>query len=151
MPMLLRVGREAASAIGKQIDVVSVNTNQEIEAAFPKLVDAKIEALVVPTSPLFSSRRVQIVTLATHYKMPAIYFDRPYPEVGGLMSYGTSLADQARQVGVYTGRILKGEKPANLPVMQPTKFELVINLQTARLLAIDVPQTLLALADEVIE
>jgi len=145
------VAREAASAIDKQIEIVSVSTSREIEVAFQKLADAKTDALVVPASPLFTTRRTQLVTLATHYKMPAIYYDRPFTEAGGLMSYGASLADQGRQVGVYVGRILDGEKPGDLPVVQLTKFELVINLQTARLLGIDMPPMLLAIADGVIE
>jgi putative ABC transport system substrate-binding protein len=106
-----RVAREAASTIGKQIEVVSVSTSQEIEAAFAGLVDAKIDALVVPPSPLFTTRRAQLVTLATHHRMPAIYYDRPYAEAGGLMSYGASLTDQARQVGVYAASSMARRPP----------------------------------------
>ena len=106
---------------------------------------------MVSNFPLFTTRRVQIVTLAVRHAVPVIYGSREFADIGGLMSYGTNLADSRRQVGAYTGRILKGEKPAELPVMRATKFELLINMQTARVLGLDVPATLLARADEVIE
>jgi putative ABC transport system substrate-binding protein len=140
-----------ASAIGMQIDIVHASTNREIDAAFATLVQQQTDAVVVGNFTLFLNRMTQILTLAARHAVPAIYGERRFAEAGGLMSYGTSLPDLYRQIGIYTGRILKGEKPADLPVVQPTKFEFVINLQTARTLGIDVPPTLLALADEVIE
>jgi putative tryptophan/tyrosine transport system substrate-binding protein len=143
--------RAMAAAIGGQIEAFTAGTAREIDAAFASLVQKRVEALVVGLSALFDNRRVQMTTLAAHHRLPAIYALRDFVEVGGLMSYGASYTDNARQLGIYTGRILKGEKPADLPVMQPTKFELVINLQTARTLGIEVPPTLLATADEVIE
>jgi putative ABC transport system substrate-binding protein len=141
----------AALAIGRQIEVLTASTNRDIDAVFAGLVQKRVDALLVGSDPLFESRRVQFVTLATHHKVPAIYFAREFAEVGGLMSYAASQTDMYRQVGVYTGRILKGEKPADLPVWRATKLEFVINLLTARVLGIDVPPMLLARADEVIE
>lgn len=141
----------AARTLGRQLEVLTASTNREIDAAFATLVQKRIEALLVSPDALFFSRRVQLATLAVKHSVPAIDSTREFTEAGGLMSYTTSLADQYRQVGIYTGRILKGEKPADLPVMQPTKFEFVINLQTARTLGLEVPPTLLAIADEVIE
>jgi putative ABC transport system substrate-binding protein len=141
----------AAVAIGRKIEFFNVRTNQEIDAAFASFAQRGIDGVLVPPVPLFSDRRVQLATLASRHAVPAIYPSREAPEVGGLMSYGPSATNTARQVGIYTGRILKGEKPADLPVMQPTKFEFVVNLQTARANGIEVPPTLLAIADEVIE
>jgi len=141
----------AASAVGQQLSVLHASNNQEIYAAFPAMAQRRTPALMIVTDPLFTSRRVQLVTLATRYAMPAIYTSREVAEVGGLMSYGTDLPNIFRQVGIYTGRILKGAKPSDLPVMQPTKFEFVINLATAKALGLTVPATLLARADEVIE
>ena len=141
----------AADAVGQQFSVLHASNNQEIYAAFPAMAQRRAPALVIVTDPLFTSRRVQLVTLATRYAMPAIYTSREFAEVGGLMSYGTDLPNIYRQVGIYAGRILKGDKPSDLPVMQPTKFEFVINLATAKALGLEVPPTLLARADEVIE
>jgi putative ABC transport system substrate-binding protein len=143
--------RAAAAAIGRQIEVLPASTNREIEAAFANLGKRRADALLVAHDPLFTSRRVQLATLATRYLVPALYSDRRFSEAGGLMSYGANLMDIVRHTGIYVGRILKGEKPADLPVMRPTKFDFVINLQTAGALGLDVPPTLLAIADEVIE
>jgi len=147
----LRDVQDAARAIGLQIQIFNASTSREIDAAFVSLARERADALFVAPDSLFASRRVQFTTLATRDRIPAVYGGREYVEAGGLMSYGTDFAESYRQVGVYTGDILKGEKPADLPVMQPTKFEFVINAQTARALGIDVPPTLLATADEVIE
>ena len=141
----------AARALGLQIQVLNASTSGEIDAAFATFVRERPDALFVGSEPFFVSRGVQLVHLATLHKVPAIYGGRDYPIIGGLMSYGTNLADAYRQLGVYVGRILKGAKPADLPVVQSTKFELVINAQTARMLGLTVPQTLLSRADEVIE
>ena len=141
----------AASAIGLQIDVVEASESREIEAAFRTLVRNRADALVIGADPFFASRRLQLATLATRHAIPAIFNIREYAEAGGLMSYGTSLIETYRQVGIYTGKILKGAKPADLPVEQSSKFELIINLPTARALGLEVPPTLLARADEVIE
>src|SRR5262245_36442447 len=141
----------AASTIGRQIEVFAAETSGEIDAAFASMVQKRVDALLIGTNVLFTNRRVQLATLAARHALPVIYFEREFVEAGGLMSYGSSLVDRNRQGGIYVGRVLKGEKPADLPVLQPTKFELVINLQTARLLGIEVPPTLLAAADQVIE
>src|SRR6516165_11532489 len=143
--------KAAASAFAVQLEVFNATTNREIDTAFATLVQNRLDAVIVSSVPLFVSRRVQLATLATHYALPAIFTGREYAEAGGLMSYAASRTDEARQAGIYTGRVLKGEKPADLPVMRPTKFEFVINLQTARIHGIEVPPTLLARADEVIE
>jgi putative ABC transport system substrate-binding protein len=142
---------DAARAIGLQIQVLNASTSSEIEAAFATLVRDRADALYVAGDIFFSSRRVQFATLAASYRIPAAYTGRHIVEVGGLMSYATDRADMLRQVGAYSGQILKGAKPADLPVIQSTKFEFVINLQTAKALGLDVPPTLLARADEVIE
>jgi putative ABC transport system substrate-binding protein len=141
----------AARVLGLQIQFYDATTSKEIDAAYATLVRERPDALFVAADVFFTSRRVQLTALATRHALPAAYSVREFVEVGGLMSYGTSIADMYREVGVYSGRMLKGEKPADLPVVQATKFELVINLQTARLLGLAVPPTLLALADEVIE
>jgi putative ABC transport system substrate-binding protein len=142
---------EAARAIGLQIQVLNASTNREIEAAFAVFARDRVDALFVASDAFFVSRRVQFATLAASYRIPASYPTREVVEVGGLTSYGTDILDMFRRVGVYTGQILKGAKPADLPVVQSTKFEFVINLQTARALGLEVPPTLLARADEVIE
>jgi putative tryptophan/tyrosine transport system substrate-binding protein len=141
----------AARAIGLQIPVLNASTSREINAAFATFVRERPDALFVGGDPFFTSRRVQLVHLATLHKVPAIFSNRDYVEAGGLMSYGSNIADAWRQVGVYVGRILKGAKPADLPVVQATKFELVINAETARMLGLTMPATLLSTADEVIE
>jgi putative tryptophan/tyrosine transport system substrate-binding protein len=140
-----------ARAMGLQVQVLNADTSSEIDAAFARLARERCDALFVDSIPFFHSRRVQLVNLASRLAVPATYFDRAFAEIGGLMSYGASITDVYRQVGAYTGRILKGTKPADLPVVQSTKFELVINHQTARMLGFTVPPSLLALADEVIE
>jgi len=141
----------AALTFGLQIDVVQASDSREIEMAFAALVDNRVDALVVGPDSMFFNRRVQITTLAARHVLPDIYNAYDYAEAGGLMTYGPNLADRDRQVGIYTGRILKGEKPADLPILRATKFQFVINLQTARAFDIEIPPTLLAIADEVIE
>ena len=141
----------AARAIGLQIQVVNASSSREIDAAFTTRVRDRGDALFVLPDPFFISRRVQLVQLAAFHHLPATYPVRDFAEHGGLMSYGTNTVDAWREAGVYTGRILKGAKPADLPVVQSTKFELVINHQTARMLGLTVPPTLIATADEVIE
>ena len=147
----LRDVEPAARAMGLQIQVLNASTSHEIDAAFATLVRERPDALFVGNDAFFNARRVQLALLAGRHGVPAIYSDREYAEAGGLMTYGPNLADRDRQVGVYTGRILKGEKPMDLPIMRSSKFEFIINLQTAKLLGIDVPPFLLATADEVIE
>jgi ABC-type uncharacterized transport system substrate-binding protein len=141
----------AAATLGLEIDVFEAKTNREIDAAFATIAEKRADVLLVNPTPLYISRRVQVVSLAMRDRLPAIYPLREFAEVGGLMTYGTSQRDEYRKMGVYAGRILKGAKPADLPVEQSSKFEFVINLQTAKALGLDVPPTLLALADEVIE
>ena len=143
--------RAAAMTIGAEIEIVYAGINAEIDAAFASLAQKRTEALLVQAQTLFTNRRTQIVALAARYAVPVIYGGRLFPEAGGLMSYGPTPSDAPRQLGIYAGRILKGEKPADLPVMRSTRFEFVINLQAAKLLGIEVPPNLLALADEVIE
>jgi ABC-type uncharacterized transport system substrate-binding protein len=141
----------AAQSIGMTLEVLHASNEREIDAFFATLVQRRASAFLTVADSLFSSRRQQVVVLAAFHKIPAMYYDRVFTEAGGLMSYAPNGADMHRQAGIYTGRILKGEKPADLPVMLPTRFELVLNLKTAKALGLDVPDKVLALADEVIE
>jgi ABC-type uncharacterized transport system substrate-binding protein len=147
----LRDVEAAARAMGLQIQVLNASTTREIDSAFASFMRERPDALFVGNDAFFTSRRVQFVTLTARDRIPAAYSNRDYVEAGGLMTYGTKIADAYRQVGAYAGRILKGAKPVDLPVLQSTKFELVINAQTARLLGLTVPDKLLVAADEVIE
>jgi putative tryptophan/tyrosine transport system substrate-binding protein len=147
----LRDVTAAARTTGLQVKVLNASTSREIEAAFISLMHERPDALFVGAEPYFYSRRVQLAVLAASHRLPAIYSQRDFAEAGGLMSYGTNIADAHRQIGIYAGRILKGAKPTDLPVVQASKFELVINLPTARALGLEIPPMLLARADEVIE
>jgi putative ABC transport system substrate-binding protein len=147
----LRDVQPAASAMGLQIQVLNASASREIDAAFATFVRERPDAVFVGLDVFLNSRRAQLVNLASRHAVPAAFPNRDFAEIGGLMSYGTNIVDAFRQIGVYTGRILKGAKPAELPVVQSTKFELVINASTARMLGLTVPQTLVVAADEVIE
>ena len=151
MDSILEDAKTAARSMGLQIQVVHASTSRDIEAAFASFGRERPDALLVGGGAFLFSRRIQLALLAARYAIPASYGSREYPEIGGLMSYGTSLTDAYRQVGVYAGRVLKGAKAADLPVLQATKFELVINHPAAKALGIEIPPTLLARADEVIE
>ncbi len=148
---LMRDADAAARAMGMQAQIFRASTSGEIDAAFATFARERPDAVFVATNAFLAGRRVQLVQLAAHHRVPAIYQGREFPEIGGLMSYGSNIADAYRQVGAYTGRVLKGEKPADLPVVQSVRLELVINHQTARMLGLTVPPKLLATADEVIE
>ena len=143
--------QEAARAIGRQIQFANAGNDRELEAAFATLVEQRATALLITAAPFFDTRRVRIVALAAQFKLPAIYQFRDYAVAGGLMSYGISITDGYRQVGIYTGQVLKGAKPADLPVYQSIKFELVINLRSANALRLKISDNLLSIADEVIE
>jgi len=147
----IRDVKEAVKGLGQRLHAADVSSESDIDAAFAALSQSKVGALVIGTDPVFALYRGQIIALAARHKIPAIFNVREYCEVGGLMSYGASLTDMWRQAAIYVSRILKGQKPADLPVLQPTKFELVINLKTAKALGLTVPAALLARADEVIE
>ena len=141
----------AARSLGQQILVLNADSDREIDTAFATVAQQRVAALLVASDPLFFDRRDQLIALAARQAVPAIYYLRAFSQAGGLLSYGNNLADMYRQVGTYTGRVLNGERPADLPVMQSTKFELVINLKTAKALGLTVPPSLLAAANEVIE
>jgi putative ABC transport system substrate-binding protein len=144
--------RAAAHSLGRQLHVANARSEIEIDAAFVTLVPLRVGSLVIANDLFFDdTRREQLIALAARYKLPAIYGQRDFAVDGGLMSYGTDLREAYRQVGIYTGRILRGEKPSELPVVQPTKFEFVINLKTAKALGLELSPVLLATADEVIE
>jgi putative tryptophan/tyrosine transport system substrate-binding protein len=150
--LIVKDAQAAASSIGVTIEVLTASTSGQIDTVFARLAnERRVQGLLVPPYPFFISARVQLAILAARFAVPAIYPFREQAEAGGLLNYGPDLADRDRQVGRYVGRILKGEKPANLPVLQPTKFELVINLKTAKALGLTIPETLLATADEVIQ
>ena len=147
----MRDARGAAAALGVQLSLINASSEQEIEGAFATIVERGAGALLVPPDPMFSGQRQQLVTLAARHALPTLYFSREFVAAGGLMSYGASILDAQRQSGIYAGEILKGAKASNLPVLQPTKFELVINLKTAKTLGLSVPLTLQVAADDVIE
>jgi len=147
----LRDAGPAVAAMGLQIQIIRASTNREIDAAFAAIASDRSTALFVAADPFFDSRRVHLSLAAMRHEIPAIYSGREYSEVGGLITYGSDIADAYRQAGLYVGRILKGAKPADMPVVQANKFELIINAQTARTLRITVPQSMLVAADEVIE
>ena len=148
---LVRDVQAGASTLGGEVEIIYATTNGDIDTAFAVIRRKQTDALVIAPGPLFNNNRVQLAILAARYAMPTIYSSREFTEAGGLMSYGPSITEEFRQAGVYAGRVLKGEKPADMPVMRSTKFEFVINLKTAKALGLDVPPSLLARADEVIE
>jgi putative ABC transport system substrate-binding protein len=143
--------QEASRTLGLLIHIVTASAERDFDASFATMVQVQVGAVVIGNDPFFTAHRDQLVVLAERYSIPAIYSQREFPDVGGLLSYGTHIPDLYRQVGVYTGKILNGERPSDLPVMQPTKFELVINTKTATALGLTIPPGILAIADEVIE
>ena len=148
---IVREVQEAARTNEVQLHILKAGSESDIDAAFPMLAQLQVSGLVVSIDPFFSSRREQLVALAARHAVPTIYFAREFAAVGGLISYGSNLASAFRLAGIYAGRVLKGEKPADLPVQQPTTFELVVNLKTAKALGITIPYQILGRADEVIE
>jgi putative ABC transport system substrate-binding protein len=148
---VIKDAQMAAAAMGRQMEILFAGTDREIDTAFAEMVQKRVEAILVPDDVVLVGRRTQILTLAARHALPAIYGARNWADAGGLLSYGPLANDQARQAGIYTGRILKGEKPSDLPVARATRFELIINLATARAIGVTAPPTLLARADEVIE
>ncbi len=148
---IVKSAQAAANALGCDLQILNVDSDEDFDVAFAGLAQGHVAALVVAPNPFFYNRRDRIIALAARHAIPTLYVRREFATAGGLMSYGTSLADTYRQVGVYAGRILKGEKPTDIPVVQSTKFELVINLKTAKALGIAIPDRLLATADDVIE
>jgi putative tryptophan/tyrosine transport system substrate-binding protein len=143
--------RGAASAVGQQIEIFQASAERDIDAAFATLIDMRANALVVAPDALFATQARQLIALATRHAIPTLYWRREFAQAGGLMSYGSNLADALHAIGVYTARILKGEKPGDLPVQQPTKFELVVNVKAAKAIGLTIPESFLARADEVIE
>ena len=150
-PITLQDARNVAAALGQKLLVLEASTAEEIDAQFARLDQEPADAMLLTVSPFFVTRPGQIVALAARHRIPAIYYRREFAEAGGLMSYGDDIAAGYREAGRYAGRILNGEKPADLPIIQPTKFELIINLKTAKALGLTIPETLLATADEVIQ
>jgi ABC-type uncharacterized transport system substrate-binding protein len=143
--------RAAARLVGQHIEILQAGTERDIDRAFANLIDLRFDALLVSPDPLFVTQANQLIALAARHAIPTLYWRREFAEAGGLMSYGSNLADALRVVGVYAGRILKGEKPGDLPVQQPTKFELVVNGKAAKAIGLTIPESFLARADEVIE
>jgi putative ABC transport system substrate-binding protein len=141
----------AAQQFGQRIQIIHAENERDVESAFASMAQMKVGALLVATDPFFNSKRDQIVSLSARYAIPGIYEHREYVTAGGLMSYGTNLADGYRQAGIYTGRVLKGERPSDLPVSQLSKFEFVLNLKTANTLGLTIPSGVLSIADEIIE
>jgi putative tryptophan/tyrosine transport system substrate-binding protein len=148
---VIHTAQAAAAALGRPIEILAASSNREIDTAFENVLQKKVDALVVSPAMLFANRRVQVTALTLRHAVATIFTERQFVDIGGLMSYTSSRSEQYQQVGLYVGRILNGQQPSELPVMQPTKFEFVINVQTARTLGIEVPQRVLAQADEVIE
>jgi putative ABC transport system substrate-binding protein len=151
LPSQMNQAREATNALGHKLVIANASTERDLESAFILLEQERVDALFVQVDPFFTDRRGKIAALAAQYSLPAVYALREFVDAGGLMSYGTSITDANRQLGVYTGQVLRGKKPADLPVVQSTKFELVLNLKTAKTLGLTVPPTLLTAADDVIE